>query len=676
MVKTAVKSCKFVNKSFCGMIRFLTLLLAQILFTFFTQQVYAQESSHKALNKLAPKERIEVLSNLSDTFQEDSLELSITYKVQALEVAQTLGNDSVIALQAEQLADLSVNNGKYAKAIDTYKLAFAIVQKSNDLIGMSRLQRFIGNAFYYTGEYDKALEAHFTSLEFAEKQNNEHGIASAYNNIGLIYMQQQKFDKAVDHYQKAERLFAKLNNTKNQGLALINIGNISYFRSEYQHALEYYQKAYELFSQLNDQPNIALASQNLSITFEILEDYENALQFALKALEIYEATANIFGLTNISRNIGYQYLRMGHFDKAEAYFNKSLEFAKQTSSLNTLSNSYSALWRFYESQGKYEQAFHNLKNQNSIVDSIYKLEVDSKIADLEAKHQLDKKTKEHKWLQRFFILMSVIAALIVLILLFNYRVKVKANKQLLEKNKKIEEQNDELAAINATKNKFFSIIGHDLKNPLSAFIGFMQLIQERIEEMPREEVKTNLKELSLLAENMLELLENLLKWGKSQVGGLDFNPVQSNLFELLGKTLTVVSQNAINKSIEIENKVSNDIFIFADVNMMQTVLRNLISNAIKLSFPEGKIEIFANDNPDSVALFVRDYGVGMSSEQLENLFRIDTKNIARGTANESGTGLGLILCKEFVEFHGGVMEIQSKEGEGSTMGFRLPKRNT
>jgi len=326
----------------------------------------------------------------------------------------------------------------------------------------------------------------------------------------------------------------------------------------------------------------------------------------------------------------------------------------------------------YEVKGDFENAFKPLKQEFYLAEGISRMETTEKLTELESKYQLDQKEKENKLVWQYFTYISILSFLVVVILLFNYRLKVRSNKQLKEKNIEIENQNLKLEEINATKNKFFSIIAHDLKNPLAAFIGFMDVIQIQLNEMPKEELQANLKQVGHLAESMLDLLENLLKWGRSQAGVLEFKPTPISILELLDGALRIVSMNAQSKKIDVLVDIKEDITFVADPNMLSTVVRNLLSNAIKFTPKGGRVSITAMESENEFILLVKDYGVGISIEDQQKLFRIDSNFRNHGTEREPGTGLGLILCKEFVEKHGGTMIVESTLNVGSTFGFSLP----
>lgn len=230
----------------------------------------------------------------------------------------------------------------------------------------------------------------------------------------------------------------------------------------------------------------------------------------------------------------------------------------------------------------------------------------------------------------------------------------------------------ELKEANTTKDKFFSIIAHDLKNPLGSFRAISKLLFEDFDSFEESEKREFIEVMKNSADSLYRLLENLLEWSRAQRGKIEFNPIEFNLKLLSIQIFNLLKGSAENKKIVLVNKIPTTFPIFADENMLNTVLRNLITNAIKFTNQGGKITLDAIYENNEINISVSDSGVGMNSETINKLFRIDTKVSALGTNNETGTGLGLILCKEFVEKHGGKIWVESEIGKGSTFYFSLP----
>jgi signal transduction histidine kinase len=270
-------------------------------------------------------------------------------------------------------------------------------------------------------------------------------------------------------------------------------------------------------------------------------------------------------------------------------------------------------------------------------------------------------------------LYAIIALGVVIILLgvYLYFSKRRSNKILQVVNKRVKEQNQQLQQLNATKDKFFSIISHDLKGPLNSFTSFSSLLMNHTDSLSKDEIKMLAKDLDNSLKNLFVLLENLLEWSRSQTGSIDFKPETFDLPSMLRENKNLLQAQAANKHIKLEVP-EGDLPVQAHRHSINTVVRNLISNAIKFTPPSGRITVEIQKSSTEIVVSVADTGVGMSDEVIRKLFRIDTKHSTKGTADEKGTGLGLILCKDFVEKNGGRIWVQSEIGKGSVFYFSLP----
>lgn len=237
----------------------------------------------------------------------------------------------------------------------------------------------------------------------------------------------------------------------------------------------------------------------------------------------------------------------------------------------------------------------------------------------------------------------------------------------------IESKNVELMGLNATKDKFFSIIGHDLKNPFQSIIGFSELLEEQIKEKDYNGIEEYAAIIKNSSQRAMALLGNLLEWSSSQTGRMKFSPENFDIVPLIDEIVVFLEDSAHKKAIAISKGVPENASVFADKAMIGTILRNLVSNAIKFTHPEGHITISINQTQKDLTISVIDNGVGIKEEDRENLFRIDKNHSTKGTRAEMGTGLGLLLCKEFIEKHNGIIVVESEVGKGSIFSFTLPK---
>jgi signal transduction histidine kinase len=253
-----------------------------------------------------------------------------------------------------------------------------------------------------------------------------------------------------------------------------------------------------------------------------------------------------------------------------------------------------------------------------------------------------------------------------------------AQGQDITERKKAEQEiklkNEELHELNATKDKFFSIIAHDLKSPFNSIMGFSELLIEQIKENDYAGIEKYAQIILDSSERAVELLMNLMEWSRSQTGRMEFNPEYFELVDFIDEVSDLFDDIAGQKSIIIKKDLPHNAPVFADKAMISTVFRNLISNAIKFTKPGGEIFISINQKQNEITVSVKDSGIGIPAGRIDNLFRIDENYSTPGTNNEKGTGLGLILCKEFIEKHGGRIWVESEPDKGSTFSFSLPAK--
>ena len=276
------------------------------------------------------------------------------------------------------------------------------------------------------------------------------------------------------------------------------------------------------------------------------------------------------------------------------------------------------------------------------------------------------------WWKTWWFKLILITAVILIFALILYSRERGLRKQKLLLEKTVAIKTAELNELNASKDKFFSIIAHDLKNPFNTIIGFSQMLKDAVISNDPQTIYKYASIINISSVQTFRLLENLLEWANSQRGTISFDPVVFNISELIMEEFSMSDDMAKGKNIELESNVPEKITIEADKNMIRTILRNLITNAIKFTHKNGKVEVNTITYKNHLEISVSDNGVGMSKDIMAKLFKIDANLSSRGTENERGTGLGLFLCKEFVEKHGGKIWTESEEGKGSTFKFLLP----
>lgn len=282
----------------------------------------------------------------------------------------------------------------------------------------------------------------------------------------------------------------------------------------------------------------------------------------------------------------------------------------------------------------------------------------------------------------FETIIFIITALILLILLFFLFAKLRTRRLearqkkleviIDERTREIQTKNKQLEELNATKDKFFNIIAHDLKSPFNSILGLSDILNTEFDTLSREEVERSIELIHDSGKKVYDLLENLLEWARSQTGNLEYNPENIQLKPLIKSVTDTLQINLGTKNISLKLNIEDDIIAYGDLNMLRTVFRNLISNAIKFTYRNGDISINARKLKSDIIVSIEDSGVGMADDQISDLFKLSKKSSTRGTEKEMGTGLGLILCKEFINKNNGSITVKSEPGKGSEFTVILP----
>ena len=253
--------------------------------------------------------------------------------------------------------------------------------------------------------------------------------------------------------------------------------------------------------------------------------------------------------------------------------------------------------------------------------------------------------------------------------------KIANHFKTINANKLLKEYSKELEELNSTKNKFFSIIAHDLKNPLHVLMGLSEALVDDVQHFDIETIRQAAEGINSTSKKTFNLLENLLEWSRMQTGKLKAKPEKIYCNRIVESVEPLFYDVAKSKSIRLIFEVDEDVAIYADEDMMKTVLRNLISNAIKFTYPNGEIRINIKKAADFCEIVVADTGTGIDPAHVDKIFRIDSSLSKAGTANETGTGLGLLLCKEFIEKNNGIIRVESQLGKGSRFIITMPLMN-
>jgi len=579
---------------------------------------------------------------------------------------------------AEELRDYNTEQGlEYAeKALE---LSFQLNYKK----GEGLAYKAMGIIYYRMGIYDDAMDYCFKAIEIFKDLNEKYLLCKTYNNIGLVYFNRLEFQKAREYLQKALDIAGKLNNKTEQARVLHNLALIEFEDGNPKKSLENHYKS-NVYA--NAEKNHILVAYNLCFIgkcYTKLAAYDSARINLEKSIAMFKELENPNLIAMAYNQYANYFVSIKNYAKTIEYAGVAYKLGEKVGnkymrqeSLDLIAKAYTGL-KDFENALKFRTRFYELSDTMRNEDNI------KSIARLETKFEYEQKIKElnlenekeilrSKMLAKTAILVALMLLVIIIVLFYFYKHKARTNTVLLQKTEEILLLNQKLKNSNITKDKFFSIIAHDLKSPFQSIIGFSELLVEKIKLKEYDNIEQFGDIIQNSSQRAMNLLLNLLEWARSQTGKMEFKPESVDMVELINDTIDLINDSATQKSIKIEKHLQSDVFLVVDKAMIATVLRNIISNAVKFTDENGEILIKTFSNHDNFIISVSDNGIGIDKANAAKLFRIEESFSTVGTHDESGTGLGLILCKEFVEKHGGRIWVESEVRKGSKFSVELP----
>ncbi len=613
---------------------------------------------------------------------------SLSKVLKTQHIADTTKVHSLVALSYAYYridADSAIFFGMEAKKI---------AERLNYSIGIAMSLRQISVGYWVKGEYNKTIELAQTALEIFNQNKYYEGVSNCYNSIGLVYYRKKEYKKALNYFEEGLSIDKKYRYEKNKAIKLTNIGIIYEAQKEYGKALSYFNQSLEICKKIKFNQFVAVTTNHIGKTYLRLKEYDKAELFAKMTLKIAKELGSDRELTLGYLLLGQIHIEKKKFREAETFLLQSFVFAMKNKELEHDKEVAEALYLIYKIQKNDTKALKYHELFKVYQDCLASEKVAKEVRNLEYSYQLKLREKEIDLLKKDNLLqeensnkqqlslltLSIILLISIFVGLFlmrNHKKLVVFNALILSKNNEVsaqreqlETQAEKLQKANELKNKLFSIISHDLRSPLNTLQGVLELISVGAFE-PEEmtEIYANInKQLKALQDT----LANLLQWAKSQMNNDVINPELFDIHIVITEKQELLQATASTKEITIHNKVPKNTQVYADINQIRLVLRNLIANAIKFTRRGGEITIEATQKEATIEISVKDNGVGMSEETCNKLFKIETHFSSTGVEGERGNGLGLLLVKDCIEKSGGTISVQSELNVGTVFIINLP----
>jgi len=623
-------------------------------------------------------------------FGKVSFLLTITCLLQCLSLmAQTSIVDSLKSQLEKPLTDSAVIMVKSELARE---YIYVDIQKANDLATealalaedkdleyeKAHAMRVMGAVLSNNGFYVNGAELLLQSRTIFRRYNDKLGEANI--NISLAHL----YDNLGDSYQslnfsKSALRLLLLNPVKERlGIVYNNLGR-SYNDSNQLDSAEYFTKmSIEVNKEIDNIPLLQSNYRNMGIILFNKAAYDSAIYYSNKVLQIDKELgeySNTWAVAESHLTQAKVALIRNRFEKVPAHLNEAQDFAAQYGYLNILLEVMKVSFNFYNIIGDYEMLEKSWDEYLILSDSAAKIDKRSKrqivewyedrlVSDSEMREAKIKVAEKENQIVRLAIIIVFVFAVLFL-LLFLYTKINKTNRQLDDQKKKLEK-------LNNTKTKLFSIIAHDFRSPLAQISGFSNLLSEHIDNLDPKELKSMASQMNDSVNNTIAMTENLLAWARNQMEGSSSQPILIDLKDIFEQLKGLLIPQAEEKNISLNFQMEDSIMVKADPEEITVIFRNLITNAIKFT-PAGKaVNILLQKSGSHAKVKVIDEGIGMDEKTKTELFDLSNKTSRKGTAGELGTGLGLLLCKEFVDKTGGKIEVESTPDVGSVFKVFLP----
>jgi signal transduction histidine kinase/Tfp pilus assembly protein PilF len=653
----------------------------------------------------------------------------------SLSVSQSLSdipkvNDTIVEINQNSPDSVKINiyeylfeNNRYSKPHEAIKYADSLLKlytdKKNYIKYVYTLNR-LGRTYVSIGKLSDAQPCLTSAAKIAEYTGDLRGLRLALTNIAATYIDQQNFKTAKEYLKKSLNLAVKINDPCEISYVLNAFGLYYTTQAKPDTALIYFEQSIDGFKRGNDLRGLATAYNNVaSANYNKNGDVNITIEYYKKNLEIQKTIKNYFIICLTLTNIANVYKDNGDYQQSLKYFEKSIEICKCIDAITILQLNYKDISATYDSIKDYKNAFEYLALSAELKDSLKSGDMDWILAEAMAKYENEKKEKEILSLkndnnlkeldlekqesritnQRAAIIIILVITVSIIILVFFllklYKIRTRSNQELMKKNNQIalqkneiEEQRDrikrqrdemlaaydKLKELDATKDKFFTIIAHDIKNPVFNMQRIIEQLNKKYEIYSEEQRRRLIDTVDKSAGQLHTLLLNLLQWAKSQTGKIPHIPEKIDLYDIIKRNIELYQPYADKKTIYIKLEIQEILNVFADEKMTNVIIQNLLGNAIKFTHAGGLVKIKVAVQDEMAEITIEDNGVGMSEEDIRKIFQLESHHTTHGTNKEEGTGLGLILCKEFIEKNGGSIQVQSTVGNGSIFRFTLPTK--
>lgn len=631
---------------------------------------------------------------INELYAQEDYDKALLFIDQTAELSNSLNYDKGSA-QSNYIKGLifsNKNDGKNAiiyfeKALNSFKIL-------NDTIGIAKVNGKLGVIQIERGNFKKGLQNSLSAISIFEEEGLKHDLSNAYNSLAKVYFKSKKFDKALQYNKKSLSIREELDDLEGMKYTLNNLGELYALKNDYRLSIDNYERMLRLLDIKKDKDLRDEVMTSLGKCYLAINDLKKAAEYLRAGLAFSQIQDNQLGVLKSLNAFADLNTRNNRLKLAKTQLNEANKLAKKLNNDEELLYNYklntelSSKRNFHHDAFYWQKQYFNLKEKlNKEKFEALSLQIKNNQAsnintDLVSFKEKNTNIPEKKGSklsnsqkQNTLLIYGLIASLVFVsaLLIFSYlrsSKNITTTKELRKKNKSLAQKNIRLEEVNEVKDKLFSIVSHDLKDSISSIKAFLDLLKD--DGITKEEFNDLIPELSENANNASSLLFNLLNWSKSQMQNLQPKPELFNIQEVFQIKISLIEKKVNDKGIILIDKSRRE-FVYADKSMLEIVIQNLITNAVKFTGKGDVITVSNQDYNGKALIYVEDTGIGISEENQKKLFNAKKNFTTIGTKNEKGTGLGLTICKDLVELNNGRIWVESTPNIGSKFYIELPK---
>ena len=680
--------------------RFISLkLLLKTSFLPLVMFCYMGTSNAQADQKELIKERINALRAKNSNYHQDSVYIELLldlgshmrfYKAdslyllaeQAYGYSKKSGYPKGESQALTRLGDYFSDKGEFSKAIDYYESALQIAKEIGHAGLMLRNLNNLAGEFAYMGDYAKALSGYLDGIALAEESGHKKMLSIMNENIANLYASQKDYEQSLAFFKKVMKINEEIGNQVYIAETLSNLASVYADTGKLDYAMFNINKSIAIFEKQKIDDWLAFAYEIKGKVYLKQQNYKWALYWYSQSEMLHEKLDDHRAKIDLFNGMAEAYLGIQKDKLSERYAMQAFEISNRIQFMEGSQKCAKTLYDIYKNKGDFKTALEYHELFQRLSDTLSRNDNRKSLTMLKTKMEYDKQkqvliAENERALakQERYVNLTLAALLIFIVVTLlvhrGQKIQKKLNRELKLKKDTLEAREKELRENIDTKNKLFSIIGHDLRGPIGALQGILNLLKNG--DIDKNEFLDFTPKLTDDVDHISFTLNNLLSWGQTQMNGAVTRPASIGLESLVRENINLLSEVAKKKSIKVKNEINGNVQVWSDGNQIDIVIRNLMSNALKFTPENGLITLKAEEYKEHWQLCIQDTGVGMDKITLEKLFS-DSSNITTyGTNNEKGTGLGLSLCKEMVEKNKGKIWVESKLRIGSCFYFTLPK---